>query len=97
MDRDDRVGGGVLAAEHLLGFDGIDLRFERVERLRQIRRDLFAAAGPFEQHADVVDLLAEAVALLEVFGEAALPLEGLLRLGLVVPEIRGGDAAFELR
>jgi hypothetical protein len=53
--------------------------------------------APFEQHADVVDFLAEAIALLEIFGEAALPLEGLLRVGLVVPEIGGGDPAFELR
>jgi len=87
----------VLAAEHLLGFDGIDLRLERVERLRQIRRHVLVAAGPFEQDADVVDLLAEAVALLEVFGETALPLKVLLGFGLVVPEIRRGDAAFELR
>jgi hypothetical protein len=35
--------------------------------------------------------------LLQILGEAALPLEGLLRFGLVVPEIGGGDAAFELR
>jgi hypothetical protein len=87
----------VLAAEHLLGLDRIDLRFERVERLCQVRRHVLAAADPFEQHADVVDLLAQAVALLEIFGETALPLEGFLRVGLVVPEIRRGDAAFELR
>jgi len=87
----------VLAAEHLLGFDGIDLRFERVERLRQVWRHVFAALAPFNQDADVVDLRAEAVALLEIFGEPALPLEGLLCFGLVVPESGGGDLAFELR
>jgi len=87
----------VLAAEHLLGFHRVDLLFEGVERLRQIRRHLLAAARPFEQDADVVDLLAEAVALLEVFGKAALALQGFLRFGLVVPEIGRGDAAFELR
>jgi hypothetical protein len=87
----------VLAAEHLPGFDGVDLRFERIERARQVAADVLAAARPFEQDADVVDLLREAVALLEIFGQAALPLEGLLCLGLVVPEIWGGDAAFELR
>ena len=53
--------------------------------------------APFEQDADVVDLLAQAVALLEIFGETALPLEGLLGLCLVVPEIGRGDPAFELR
>jgi hypothetical protein len=87
----------VLAAEHLLRFDGVDLRFERIERLRQIGGDVLAAFRPLQQDADVVDLLAEAVALLEVFGKTALPLQRLLRLGLVVPETRGGDAAFELR
>jgi hypothetical protein len=87
----------VLAAEHLLGFDGVDLRVEGIERARQVAADILAAARPFEQDADVVDLLREAVALLEIFGQAALPLEGLLCLGLVVPEIGGGDAAFELR
>jgi hypothetical protein len=35
--------------------------------------------------------------LLEIFGKAALPLQGLLCAGLVVPESGGGDAAFELR
>jgi len=53
--------------------------------------------APFEQDTDVVDLLAKAVALLEIFGKAALPLEGLLCVGLVVPERGGGDPAFELR
>jgi hypothetical protein len=52
---------------------------------------------PLEQHADVVDLPAKAVALLEIFGEAALTLQDLLCFGLVVPEIGVGDAAFELR
>jgi hypothetical protein len=35
--------------------------------------------------------------LLEIFGKAALPLEGFLCFGLVVPKSRGGDAAFQLR
>jgi len=97
VNRHDGVGGIVLAAEHLLRLDGVDLRLERIEGARQVAGDVLAAARPFEQDADVVDLLAEAVALLEIFGKAALPLEGLLRFGLVVPEIGGGDAAFELR
>jgi hypothetical protein len=87
----------VLAAEHLLRFNGVDLGRESVERLRQIPRDLLAALAPFEQDADVVDLLREAVALLEILSEAALALQRLLGLGLVVPEIGRGDSAFELR
>jgi hypothetical protein len=51
---------------------------------------------PLEQHPDVVELLREAVAQLEVFGEAALPLQRLLRLGLLVPEIGRGDLLLEL-
>lgn len=97
MNRNDGVGGVVLAAKHLLGFDGVDLRLERIERLRQICGDVLAAARPFKQDADVVNLLGEAVALLEIFSKAALPLEGLLCVGLVVPESGGGDSAFELR
>jgi hypothetical protein len=97
VDGDDRIRGIVLAAEHLPGFDGIDLCFERIERPRQVRRHVLAALTPFDEDADVVDLLAKAVALLEILGKAALPLERLLCFGLVVPEIGGGDPAFELR
>jgi hypothetical protein len=52
---------------------------------------------PFEQHADVVDLLGEAVALLDVLGDPALALQRLLRLGLVIPETLRRDLSFELR
>jgi hypothetical protein len=52
---------------------------------------------PFEQHAEIVDLLGQAGNELEVFGEPPLALEGLLRFGLVVPEIGRGNLLFELR
>jgi len=87
----------MLAAEHLLGFDGVDLRLDGVERGRQIASDILAALPPFEQDADIVDLLGKAVPLLEIFRETALTLQRLLSFGLVVPEIGGGDSAFELR
>ena len=87
----------MFAAEHLLGFRGVDLLLERVKRLGEIRDDVFAAARPFEQDADVVDLLGEAVAEFEVLGEPALSLERFLRLGLVVPEVWRRDLLFELR
>jgi hypothetical protein len=96
MNRDDRVRGIVLAAKHLLGFRGVNLLLEQIERLLKIGRDLLAALCPFEQDTDVVDLLGEAVAEVKILGEAALALQGLLRFGLVVPEIRGGDFLFEL-
>ena len=86
----------MLAAKHLLGFSGVDLRGERVEGALEVPADIFPAARPFEQHAKVVELRGEAVAQLEIFREAALALERLLRFGLVVPECRCGDLAFEL-
>jgi hypothetical protein len=86
----------VLAAKHLLGFDRCDLIFERVDRTLEIGLDRLAGLRPFDQHTEIVDLLAKAVALFDVFGEAALPLQRLLRLGLVVPEIRRRDLLFEL-
>jgi hypothetical protein len=52
---------------------------------------------PLEQHADVVDFLGETVAQLDVFGEPALPLQRLLGVGLVVPEVGRRDLQFELR
>jgi hypothetical protein len=87
----------VLATEHLLGFSAVDLLFERVEGLGQVGGDVLAALRPFEEDANVVDLSGKAVAQLEVLGEPALALQGLLRLGLIVPEVGGGDLLFELR
>jgi hypothetical protein len=86
----------VLAAEHFPGLDGLDLFFERVERALEVGFDVLTGLRPFEQHAEIVDLPAQAVALFDVFGEAALALECLLRLRLVVPEIRRRDLLFEL-
>jgi hypothetical protein len=87
----------MLAAEHLLDFGGVHLRLEAVEAALEIGKHLFALLRPFEQHAEVVDLLGETVAQLDVFGEPSLALEGLLRVGLVVPEIRRRDFQLELR
>jgi hypothetical protein len=87
----------VLAAEHLLGLGGINLRFQRVERPRQVGANVLAALRPLEQDADVVNFLGKAVAQLEVFGEPALPQQRLLRFGLVVPECGSGNLLFELR
>jgi hypothetical protein len=87
----------VLAAEHLFDFSGFHLRFDSVERALQIGGHVLALLRPFEQHTQVVDLRGEAVAQLDVLREPPLPLECLLRVGLVVPEIRRPDFQFELR
>jgi hypothetical protein len=74
MDRDDRIRGIVLAAEHLLGFGGVDFGLERVERAFEIGADVLAGLRPFEQHAEIVDLLREVVAQLEILREPPLTL-----------------------
>jgi hypothetical protein len=87
----------VLAAEHLLGFGGVNLFFERIERLGQVVGDALAVLCPLQQHSEVVELLRETVAQLEVLGEPPLALQGLLCLGLVVPEVGRRDFLLELR
>ena len=84
----------MFAAQHLFGFRGVDLLFERIEGLGQVGGDFFTALRPLEQDTDVVDFLGEAVAKLDVFGQAPLTLQGFLRLGLVVPEVGRGDLLF---
>ena len=64
----------MFTAEHLLGLSGVDLFLERIERLRQIAGNILAALRPLEQDTDVIDLFGEAVAKLDVLGEASLPL-----------------------
>ena len=84
----------MLAAKHLLGFGGVYLLFEGIEGLGQVGGNLLTALCPLEQYTNVVDFLGEAVAEVDVFGQAPLALQRLLRLGLVVPEIRRGDLLF---
>ena len=67
---------------------------ENVKGAAEIGGHVFAALRPLEQDAKVVDFLGQAVAQLDVLGKTALTLEGLLRCGLVVPEIGRGDLLF---
>jgi hypothetical protein len=87
----------MLASQHLLGLGGVHLGVERIQRTRQVRGDVLSSLSPLDQDAEIVNFLGEAVAQLEVFRQPALALQGLLRLGLVVPELRGRDLLFELR
>jgi len=87
----------MFAAEHFLDLDVFDLQLDGVERALQIGTDRLACLRPFEQHADVVDLPRQAVALLDVLGQAALALQRLLGLALVVPEVLRRDFLLELR
>jgi hypothetical protein len=82
----------VFAAQHLLDLGGLDLLAERVERLGEVRGHLFALPRPIDEDADVVDLARQLVAQFEVVGQTTAPLQRLLRLGRVFPEIRSGDS-----
>ena len=97
VNGNDGVGEVVLAAQHLLGFSGFDLQVQGIERASQVGEHVFPAPGPLEQHADVVGFGGQAGAKLDVLRQAALALQRLLCVGLVVPEIRGRDLPFELR
>ena len=60
VNRDDRVLAVVLAAEHLLGLAGVDLRRQLVERAPEVVGDRLPRFGPFDQ--DVQDRRACAAA-----------------------------------
>jgi hypothetical protein len=77
----------VLAAQHLLDLGGLDLGLEFVETALQVGGDVFAGAGPLEQHAQVSDPPAQRIAQLGVVAQAAAALQRALRFLLVLPEV----------
>jgi len=85
----------VLAAEHLLGFTGVDLRGEIVERAAEIVGDRLPGLAPFDEHRQVLEPLAQRFAEIAILFEAAPALQQLLRRRLVFPEVRGTDALFD--
>jgi hypothetical protein len=86
----------VLAAEHFLGLASVNLRSELVERASEVVGHRFAGFGPFHQDVKVVELALQRVAQLHVLLEPAAALQELLRVRLVFPEVRFGDALFDL-
>jgi hypothetical protein len=96
MDRDDRVLAIHLAREHRPDLGGLDVALIGVEALREIGGDVFALAGPVNQHADVVGLAAERRGKRTIFLEPATALKNLLRPVLVFPEIRRRGLGFDL-
>jgi hypothetical protein len=85
----------VLAAEHLLGFAGIDLCREIVEPAAQIVGHRLPGFGPFDQNGEIVEPPAQRVAEVAILFEAPAPLQQLLRRRLILPEIRRSDAFFD--
>jgi hypothetical protein len=84
----------VLAAQHFLGFAGVDLARKLVERAAKVVGDWFAGLGPFDQHVEVVEAALQGIAQLHVLLEPAAALQQFLRVRLILPEIRSGDAFF---
>jgi hypothetical protein len=87
----------VLAAKHLLDFGGFDFGVERLDRALQVGGDVLALLRPLEQDAEIVQLADQGIAEIDLFAQAAPALKRLLRLGLVLPEVRRGDALLERR
>ena len=96
MNRDDGVLAIVLAAEHLLDLAAFDEAGELLDARRQLRSDIFALAGPVDEHAEVVCFGSERGDQLDFFLDAPAALKDLLRLDLVVPEIGRRCAGFYL-
>ena len=95
MDGQDGVGAIVLAREHFLGLGGVDFGLEFAQAAFEIGGHVFPAFGPFDEHAQIGAAARERITQLDVFAQAAAALQGFLRLGLVLPEVGGGDAGFE--
>jgi hypothetical protein len=97
MNRDDGVLAIVLAAEHLLRLAGVDLRGEIVERAREVVLDGLAGFGPLDEHGQIVGTPLQRRREVAVLFQPAPALQDLLRTGLVLPEVRGGDLRFYSR
>ena len=72
----------------------IDLAGEIVEGAAEILGDQLAGLNPLDEHVEIVELALQRVAELHVLLEPAAALEHFLRVGLILPEIRSGDAFF---
>jgi hypothetical protein len=85
----------VLAAEHLLDLGGLDLGLEIIEAAREVGGHVLAGLGPFDENGEVLGLLPERGGERDFLFETPTALEYLLRLGLVLPEIRLRRARLE--
>jgi hypothetical protein len=87
----------VLAAEHLLRLAGVDLRGQIVQRATEIVGNRLPRLCPFDEHREVVHTPLQTFVQVAVFLEAAPALQQLLSRGLVLPEVRLGDAFFDFQ
>jgi hypothetical protein len=85
----------VLAAEHLLDLGRLDFLLERFDRSLEIAGDVLALLRPFEQDSKIVEFADQRVAQIELLAQTAAPLERLLRLDLVLPEVGRSDTLLD--
>jgi hypothetical protein len=85
----------MLAAEHLSRLGRLDVRLELVEAFDEIVFNGLARFGPLDEHAQIVGTALERLADGQLLFEPAPPLQQLLRFGLVLPEVRVGDAGLD--
>jgi hypothetical protein len=97
VDCQDGIGPVVLASQDPVRFRGVDLLVEPIEAAREVRGDVLTGRGPLDEDAEIVLLRLQRIDEVDFVLEAPAALEGLLRLGLVLPEIRLGDALLERR
>jgi hypothetical protein len=86
----------VLAAQHLPDLAAFDQAGELVDARRQLACDVFALAGPVEEHTKVVRPGLEGGDQLDLLFDAAPALQDFLRLDLIVPEARRRSAGLYL-
>jgi hypothetical protein len=96
MDRHDRVGAIVLAAQDAPGFGGLESLVEAIETGGNLGGDILATLGPFDQHAEIVLLPGEGVDQVDFVLKPLPTLKGSLRLRLIIPEFWLGNALLEL-
>jgi hypothetical protein len=87
----------VLAAEHLLGLAGVDERRQFVERAAEVVADRLAGFGPLDEDVEIVEAAPQRLAQVAIFLEPAAALEDFLGAGLILPEVRSGNAFFDFR
>jgi hypothetical protein len=85
----------VLAAEHLLDLAGVDFGRKRLEAPLDVALDLLALLEPLHEHGEVVGSAAQRLDEREVVLQPAAPLEDLLGLRLILPEVRRRDLQLE--
>jgi hypothetical protein len=96
MDRENGVLAIQITRQHRPDLGGLHVARVRLETARQLVGDLLALPRPVEQDGQIVALLAQRLGQRLVTLEPPPFLEDLLRRALVLPEVRRGNAGFEV-